>query len=78
MKFSDNIERTYLEEVYVYRTEQEMESRDEYNSNLWNIQKANIEGKKEFHLYKTVVRDLRIGESFYNKAGNVEVSYRVN
>lgn len=74
MKFSDKIERDSLDEVYVIRTSKEMEARDESNSNLWNLERENIL-KKGNNLYQTVVRDVKIGESIYNKAGRL-ISYR--
>ena len=42
MKFSDNIERTNLEEVFVIRKSEEMEAREEYNSNLWDLERRNF------------------------------------
>jgi hypothetical protein len=76
MKFSDNIERTSLEEVFVIRTSEEMEAREEYNSNLWDLERENFL-KKGNNLYQTVVRDLKIGESIYSKSGKL-IAYRVN
>lgn len=75
MKFSDNIERTSLEEVFVIRTKKEMEAREESNSNLWELQRENFL-KKGNNLYQTVVRDVKVSESIYNKAGRF-VAYRV-
>lgn len=75
MKFSDNIERTSLEEVYVIRTEKEMEAREEFNSNLWELQRSGLQ--KGNNIYKTVVRDVKVGENIYNKAGRT-IAYRVN
>ena len=74
MKFSDKIERTALDEVFVIRTEKEMEAREEYNSNLWELHSSGLQ--KGNNMYKTVVRDVKIGESIYNKAGK-EIAYRV-
>ena len=75
MKFSDNIERTSLEEVFVIRTEKEMEAREEFNSNLWELQRSSGLQKGN-NIYKTVVRDVKVGENIYNKAGRT-IAYRV-
>ena len=74
MKFSDGITRKTLDVVYVIRTTSEMEVREEFNSNLWNIEHENIsEGK---NLYSTPVRDVKIGESIYTKDAKF-IAYRV-
>jgi len=73
MKFADNITRTSLEEVFVIRTEKEMEARDEYNSNLCELHHSD---KKGNNLYKTVVRDVKIGESIFTEKGKY-LTYRV-
>ena len=74
MKFSDNIIRKSLDVVHVIRTTAEMEAREEFNSNLWNIEHENIsEGK---NLYSTPVRDVKIGESIYTKDAKF-IAYRV-
>lgn len=75
MKFSDNIERTSLEEVFVIRTEKEMEARGEYNSNLWSLERENFL-KKGNNLYQTTIRDVKVGESVYTKIGRF-IAYRV-
>lgn len=65
MKFADKIERDDLDIVYVLRTKEDMESRDEYNSNIWNLVRENkMIGK---NLYETPARDVKIGESIYYK-----------
>lgn len=74
MKFSDNIERTALEEVFVIRTEKEMEAREEFNSNLWELHRSGLQ--KGNNIYKTVVRDVKVSENIYNKAGRM-IAYRV-
>lgn len=74
MKFSDNIERTSLDEVFVIRTEKEMEAREEYGSNLWELKRSGLQ--KGNNIYKTVVRDVKIGENIYNKNGKT-IAYRV-
>lgn len=74
MKFSDKIERTSLDEVFVIRTEKEMEAREEYNSNLWELHRSGLQ--KGHNMYKTVVRDVKVGENIYNKAGKT-IAYRV-
>lgn len=74
MKFSDNIKRTNLEEVFVIRTSEEMEAREEYNSNLWDLERENFL-KKGNNIYQTVVRDVKIGESIYTKSGRY-IAYR--
>ena len=76
MKFADNIVRTSLEEVYVIRTSEEMEARDEYNSTLWALERKNFL-KNGNNIYKTVVRDSKIGESIYTKNGKY-ITYRSN
>ena len=63
-KFSDNVVRNNLDTVYVAREEKDMESREEYNSNLWDYERDLPKGLK---LYSTPVRDVRIGESIYDK-----------
>ena len=75
MKFSDNIERTSLEEVFVIRTAKEMEAREEFNSNLWDLVRENFL-KKGNNIYKTVVRDVKISESIYTKNGKY-IAYRL-
>lgn len=74
MKFSDNIERTALEQVFVIRTQKEMEAREEYDSNLWDIERENFL-KNGNNLYSTPARDVKIGESIYTKAGKF-IAYR--
>ena len=76
MKFSDKIERNSLDEVYVVRTEKEMEAREEYNSNLWELHRENFL-KKGNNIYQTVVRDVKVGESIYNAAART-IAYRVD
>ena len=76
MKFSDGIKRNSLDEVYVIRTEKDMNSREESNSNLWDIKRKNLL-KKGNNLYQTVVRDVRIGENICNNAGRT-IAYRAN
>jgi hypothetical protein len=76
MKFSDSIERTSLEGVFVIRTAEEMEAREEFNSNLWDLERRNFL-KKSNNIYLTVVRDVKIGESIYSKSGRF-IAYRVN
>lgn len=74
MRFSDNIIRKCLDVVYVIRTTSEMEAREEYNSNLWNIESENIlKGK---NLYSTPARDVKIGESIYTRDAKF-IAYRV-
>jgi len=75
MKFSDKIERTALDEVYVIRAEAEMEAREEYNSNLWELERENFLGKGK-NLYKTPARDVKIGESIYSKTVRF-IAYRI-
>ena len=76
MNFSDNIVRTSLEEVLVIRTEQEMNEREESNSNLWDLKRENFP-KKGKNLYQTVVRDVKIGEEI--RMGNGKsIAYRVD
>jgi hypothetical protein len=48
MKFSDNIIRRNLDVVHVIRTTSEMEAREEFNSNLWDIERENILNGKSF------------------------------
>ena len=73
MKFSDKIERTSLDEVFVIRTEKEMEAREEYNSNLWELHSVLQKG---YNLYQTVVRDVKVGENIYTQDGKT-IAYRV-
>lgn len=63
-KFSDNVIRKQLDIVCVAREEKDMESRLEYNSNLWDYERDLPKGLK---LYSTPVRDVRIGETIYDK-----------
>ena len=74
MEFSDKIVRTSLEEVFVIRALKEMEVRDEYDSNLWELELENFL-KKGNNIYKTAVRDIKIGENIYSKFGRF-VAYR--
>lgn len=76
MKFSDKLDRDQLDEVYVIRTENEMMAREESNSNLWDLERENFL-KKGNNLYKTVIRDVKIGESIYSKYGKL-ITYRVD
>ena len=76
MKFSDNLERTSLEEIFVIRTANEMEAREESNSNLWEIHRKKFL-KKGNNIYQTVCRDVKISESIYTKNGRI-ICYRVN
>ena len=61
--------------VYVIRTENDMLSREESNSNLWDVEIYDIEKGK--NLYRIPIRDLRIGESYFDKKGEYK-GYRVN
>lgn len=72
MKFSDNIERASLEEVFVIRTTEDMNSREEVNSNLWDLKRSL--GNKNF-IFSIPARDLRIGETIVNWKGNF-IAYR--
>lgn len=74
MKFSDNIERTNLEEVFVIRKSEEMEAREEYNSNLWDLERRNFL-KKGNNIYSIPARDVKISESIYSKLGRY-IAYR--
>jgi prolyl oligopeptidase PreP (S9A serine peptidase family) len=76
MKFSDNIVRNQLDTVFVIRTEKEMEEREEFNSNLWELQRENFL-KEGNNIYSIPVRDLKVGESIYTKDGRF-ISYRSN
>ena len=74
MKFSDGIIRKTLDVVHVIRTTSEMEAREEFNSNLWDIEHENIlDGK---NLYSTPARDVKIGESIYTRDAKF-IAYRV-
>jgi hypothetical protein len=78
MKFSDNIERTNLELVFVERTRKDMESREEINTFLWDVERFDVKktNKDGFVcLYKTPCRDVRLGELIYNKQGEA-IAYR--
>ena len=75
MKFSNKQDYSLLDEVYVIRTEKEMQSRDEYNSNLWEYVKM-INPKKGLILYKTVVRDVKVSETIHDRNGR-NLGYRV-
>lgn len=59
--------------VYVKRTADEMEAREEYNSHLWDLVKSYPKG---INLYKIPIRDLKIGENIYTKDGKF-IAYRV-
>jgi len=68
MKFSDELDRTSLEEVLVKRTEKDMESREEASSDLWDIEEYNISKyevntKEWLNLYRVPARDVRVGET---------------
>ena len=82
LKFSDNIIRTPLEEVFVIRTSEEMLKQEEASSHMWELERFNIfsenntKSYKIKSLYKTLVRDLKIGESIYTEAGKF-IAYRV-
>jgi len=82
-KFSDNIIRTSLEEVFVIRTSEEMLKREEASSHMWELARFNIfsenntKSYKIKSLYKTLVRDLKIGENIYTEKGKF-IAYRVN
>jgi hypothetical protein len=74
MKFSDNIIRRNLDVVHVIRTTSEMEAREEFNSNFWDIERENILNGK--NLYSTPARDVKIGESIFTKNAKY-IAYRV-
>ena len=76
MKFSDKIERNSLDEIYVIRTEEEMEAREEFNSNLWDLKRKNFL-KKGNNLYQTVVRDVKHAEMIYSRSGHY-IAYRID
>lgn len=76
MKFSDNIIRQALDTVFVIRTESEMREREESNSNLWELERENFL-KKGNNIYSIPVRDLKTGESIYDKNGKY-IAYRSN
>lgn len=78
MKFSDHIERTNLELVYVLRTRNDMNSREEADALLFDVEKFNIKKTKKdgwLNLFSTPVRDVRIGESLYDETGKY-ITYR--
>jgi hypothetical protein len=79
VKFADKIIRESFDIVFVKRSEKEMEAREEFNSNLWNIEKINISSDKwsSVNLYSTPVRDVKIGENIYDEEGNF-ITYRSN
>ena len=83
LKFSDNIIRTPLEEVFVIRTFEEMLEQEEVNSHMWELERFNIfsenntKSYKVKSLYKTLVRDLKIGENIYTDTGKF-IAYRVD
>ena len=72
MNFSDKIIRSSLDVVFVKRSDEEMEVREEYHSNLWDIEKKLGKG---VYLYSVPARDVKIGENIYNEKGEF-VSYR--
>lgn len=74
MEFADNTIREATEEVFVIRTETEMEAREEFNSLAWDIERVNFLRKGQ-HLYQTLTRDVKIGEKIYTKAGRY-LTYR--
>jgi hypothetical protein len=73
MKFSDNIIREPLDEVFVKRSEVQMDAREESNSNLVDVQEYDVEAG--VNLYQVPVRDVKIGESIYDERGKF-VAYR--
>ena len=83
LKFSDNIIRTPLEEVFVIRTSEEMLKQEEASSHMWELVHFNIFSEKNIKsykiksLYKTLVRDLKIGENIYTSTGKF-IAYRVD
>lgn len=62
-----------LEIVYVKRTREDMNLREEANSNLWNEERRVL--RKNTFLYRTPARDARIGETIYRKNGKY-IGYR--
>lgn len=72
MKFSDTITRDSLEIVFVKRTEKEMAAREEYNSNLWDLE---YRIGKDVFVYSVPARDIKIGENIYDKTGKF-IAYR--
>lgn len=79
MKFTDNITRQDLDTVFVIRTQkemEEMEEREEFNSNLWELQREDFL-KNGSNIYSIPARDLKIGESIYTKDGRF-IAYRSN
>lgn len=81
MKFSDDIIREKFEEVFIKRTESDFEKSDEYNSNVWEVEKYDISydntSKAYFNLYKVPARAVKIGEDIYSQDGTF-VAYRSN
>ena len=81
-KFSHNIIRTSLEEVFVIRTFEEMLNREEASSHMWELARFNIfsenatKSYKIKSLYKISVRDLKIGENIYTDTGKF-IAYRI-
>lgn len=73
MRFTDNVERDLLSEVYVVRTEQEMEAREEFHSLLWEVEIYDF--SPDGRLYQTVARDVKVGELIYTKEGRY-IGYR--
>jgi len=76
MNFSDNIVRAPLDIVCVIRTSEEMEAREEHNSNLWEMVR-HINKKTGVNMYATPARDVKYGESIFSKNGEF-IAYRVN
>lgn len=58
------------------RLSNEMDEREEFNSNLWELERENFL-KKGNNIYSIPVRDLKVGESIYTKDGKF-ISYRSN
>lgn len=70
IKISENRQLGNLTLVYVKRTEKEMEAREEFHSLLWEqVSRVYAKSRIPVYLYKIPARDLKIGESIFDKKG---------
>lgn len=76
MKFSNGQAYSALYIVFVLRTTEEMEAREEYNSLLCELQ-IKDSPKKGVNMYSILAREIKIGESIFDKKTRAFICYRV-
>lgn len=73
MKYSDDLERSNKDKVFVIRTQREMLESEAYKNGNWETVAENIApalGDGGANLYAIHAEDVRVGEWTYNESGD--------